>query len=254
MRIYRFSFLMKSVFLVSLSLACASAVAKRAAHPMPTRVKEIPVAAQFREHLLHADSNHDGFVTRQELADEVAGQRDPATLAKAIENIMSMADANGDGKLSRAEVDAGARKTAEKAVEKEDVSRAKDLMDALDAYKRTHNGSLPHDLQQLRKLKLVSDVTLRCLFADGDEKAWRYKPNETSGSAITILSPGPVKSDGQYIAGLGDGNVIGIQDKESHLHKVAGTITVPTTPHETSAREWTTVTICETTSSTKHPK
>ena len=44
----------------------------------------------------------------------------------------------------------------------------------------------------------------------------------TGANSVVILSPGAVDSDGQYIAGLNDGRVLGMQDKDLNLEKLPG--------------------------------
>ena len=171
----------------------------------------------------HADIDKDGIVTRQELTAEISnrGKRSPQEVERIVDSLMSELDTDKDGKLSIAETLVGARKTTERMITKADVRRAQEIMFQLGTYKKTHNGSLPAKLDELEKLNLVNKEVLLCTMTDGSEKAWKYTP-EKSANSVIILSPGAVDSDGQYIAGLNDGRVLGMQDKDLSLEKIPG--------------------------------
>src|SRR5438034_6681481 len=121
-----------TVFILLLTLASAATIR---ADDKPT---ENPVAAQFRKHLEDADQNKDGFVTREELAAEISKDpsRDPETVEKIVATMMRDLDTDNDGKLSAAEIAAGARKAGQNAATKQDVRRAQLVMDALAEYKK----------------------------------------------------------------------------------------------------------------------
>ena len=176
---------MKStVFLLLLTLLSA---ATTRADDKPT---ENLVAAQFRKHLEDADQNKDAFVTREELAAEINKDPnlDPKTVEQIVSAMMRDLDSDHDGKLSRAEITEGARKAGENAVTQQDAERAQQLVDALGEYKGKHDGTQPAELQELAALHLVPEIALRCILADGQERAWGYQP-ASDANAVTIFSP-----------------------------------------------------------------
>jgi hypothetical protein len=185
---------------------------------------ENPAAKQFRQHLEKADQNKDGIVTREELVAEIRRSTggDAATVEQIVSTMMEDLDTDHDGKLSAAEIDAGARKAGEHAATEVNVNRAKRVMDALFEYMQKHNDSPPAALAELTKLGIPA-AALQCILADGEEKPWGYEPGDshaTGKNAVVLFSPGRVDSQGTYIVGLADGRVLGLPDTDLELEKV----------------------------------
>jgi hypothetical protein len=180
-----------------------------------------PVAVQFREHLAAADKNKDGIVTREELLAEVSKAKpDRETVEQVVSAMMSELDTDHDDKLSATEIAEGVRKTGEKAIRKEDVRRAQQIVDALAQYKQRHDGAQPETLEDLARLKFVPAGALRCILAGGEEKPWGFE-RAYDPRTVTIFSPGPINSERQYIVGLADGQVLGVQDSDLQIDKYA---------------------------------
>lgn len=187
---------------------------------------EPSAAEQFRKHITDADTNKDGFVTKEELTIEIAkdNQRDVEHVTDIAKAMMHDLDADHDGRISVKEAAVGAQKVAENALMKLDISKAKKIMAALADYAKKHDGASPVELKALVKDRLIHEDMLVCTMPDGHEKSWIYnKPGEESvndtGAAI-ICSPGAI--NGQYIIGTIDGDVIGIQDDGTQLEKSHG--------------------------------
>jgi EF hand domain-containing protein len=212
-------YLMKSVAYVLLPAFVASVVVF-AEDQRP----ENPAAAQFRKHLEDADTNKDGRVTREELAAEVAKDknRDQQTIDEIVSRMFSDLDTDNDGTISKAEVAAGAHKVAEHAVVEDDVRRAQQIMNAIAEYKNEHRGARPGNLDELVKLGLIAQAALVCTVADGGKRAWGYKENYEGETAVSLASPTPVDSDGQWIVGLNDGRVLGLHDDTLTLDTILG--------------------------------
>jgi len=185
---------------------------------------ENPVAAQFRHHLEDADTNKYGLVTREELAAEIAKdkKRSPQTVDEIVSGMFHDLDTDNDGKISKAEVAAGARKVTEHAVVEDDVWRAQQVMNAITEYRNQHDGARPGNLDELLKLGLVPQAALLCIVADGGKRAWGYKANYEGDTAVSLASPSPVDSGGQWIVGLNDGRVLGLHDETLTLDRILG--------------------------------
>ncbi|MGI8907276.1 MAG: EF-hand domain-containing protein [Candidatus Sumerlaeaceae bacterium] len=191
---------------------------------MPTTITRLhPKAQQFRDHQSRADTNRDGFVTRQELWAEMSkAERPRQHLERVLQHMMESIDLDGDSKLSRTEIADGVLQTHDKAVTEENVARAKELAVAIDDYQDSHDGQMPKSLEQLVKLGMADQVALSSTLADGQQHPWIYKPN-ASGNAVVVISPGRVNAQHQYIVVLGNGNVFGIEDdSQAALDKIAG--------------------------------
>ena len=180
-----------------------------------------PVALQFREHVLRADANRDGIVTKEELTQEIENEthRDAKSIERSVSAMMDEIDRNSDGKLSRQEVEFGVQRTAEKANLQDDVSKAQEIMHALAAYRAKHSGNFPHSLEDPAMSKLVSPSVLVCAVADGSEKEWIFKP-QVKTSNVVLCSPGPVDSEGQYVVGMTDGRVVGVEAGSLQLEQL----------------------------------
>lgn len=188
------------------------------------KATENPAAAQFRKHLEAADANKDGFVTRAELVAEIGkGGRDPEIVEKIVDNMLRDLDADKDGRLSPAEITAGALKVGQTFTTKQNVSRAKQVMAAWDEYRTQHKGVAPASLDELAKQNLVPANILRCIVADGQEKPWGYNTEYKAAdgeSAVIVYSPGAVDTEGQYLVGLADTRVLGLHGSDLDLEKI----------------------------------
>ncbi len=179
---------------------------------------------QFRKHLKDADTNKDGLVTREELAAEIAKdkKRDAQTVEEIVNRMFHDLDTDNDGMISKAEVAAGVRKVGQHAVVEDDVRRAQQIMNAIAEYKNQHNGARPSDLDELVKLGLIPQAALLCIVADGGKRAWGYKANYEGGTSVSLASPSPVDSDGQWIVGLNDGRVLSLHDDTLTCDRILG--------------------------------
>ncbi|HSH93835.1 MAG TPA: EF-hand domain-containing protein [Roseimicrobium sp.] len=207
------------------SFACFGLLLSGIVHAGPAT--ENAAAQEYRKHLEAADTNRDGFVSREELVVEIAksSKRDPATVEKMVDAMIRSLDTDKDAKLSATEIDAGARKVGENYVVQQNVRRAKVVMEALAKYKTDHGGATPVALEGMVKIGLAPEEALRCIMADGNEKAWGYTRPQDGKAApgdVVIYSQGGVDSAGQYVVGLNDGSVAGLHDGDEALGKVPG--------------------------------
>ena len=186
------------------------------------KLSQHPTAVQFREHLLKADANKDGYITRDELTAEVekGGKRPPEQVKEIVDSMMEESDQDHDGRISRQEIEVGARATAIRAIIRDDARIAEDLMQAIDEFRKKYNGNIPKTVGELAKAKLISEEEVMCKLADGSDKPWIIDASASDANAVLLYSPGSVDLEGQYIVGLVNGRVLGLHDKDLDITKL----------------------------------
>lgn len=181
------------------------------------KLAQHPAAIQFREHLLHADVNKDGFVTRGELVSEINNfsKRDPEEVKAIVDSMFGTSDLDHNGRISVQEIKVGAKVTALRSIVKHDMKRAEAIMQGIAEFKITHNGSIPKSFDDLVKAHLIEEKEAVCILADGTEKPWVFNPTSPKADDYSVMffSPAPVDEKGQYIVGLVNGRVLGVHDK-----------------------------------------
>lgn len=179
------------------------------------KLLEHPLALQFRQHLLAADTNKDGYVTKEELAKEIQKSGRTAALVEEIAGSMiKELDVDQDGRLALKEIDAGTRATAIKAIIRDDAKTAEALLKAIEAYKTKNKGSTPQSVDDLLTAKFITKDLSMCTLGDGSEKPWIINSSASDSNSALVASPGSVDFEGQYIVGLVNGRVIGVHDKD----------------------------------------
>lgn len=211
---------MRNLWIPFLCISCVSSAICKNYNPTNNMA-----AVQFRIHLKNADTNKDGFVTKEELVSAIiSSTRKSENIAVSIASSMiSDLDINKDGKLSYAEFEAGSTEVGEQSNTKISVSRAQEIMDAISAFKNKSGGTAPTSLHELKKEFPISATSMNCILANGEEKPWLYTTNSSYSNdpnSVMLYSPGATDSSGQYIVGLGNGQIIGMNGADLALEKL----------------------------------
>jgi hypothetical protein len=173
------------------------------------------LAIQFKQHLVASDTNNKGYVTKDDLTKEIQKSGRSEEQAKEIAGAMiTELDLDHNGQLSLKEIDAGARATAIKGIVHRDSQIVETLMEAIQKYKIKNKGILPNSIDDLIKTGLISNQQSICTLADGTKKQWIINPTAKDPNAVLIFSPSVVDNEGQYMLGLVNGRVIGLQAKD----------------------------------------